>query len=102
MILDYIFLPEVDLPQTALVKGDVRCLSVACASVLAKTARDELMIRMHDQYPDYGFASHKGYGTGAHRQVIRDLGYCHEHRKSFSLKELDQQDFLEELFENVE
>lgn len=85
LLTDYLVFPEITLPQTALVKGDRRSLSVAAASVLAKTSRDEWMRDLDGRFPGYGFARHKGYGTCAHRQAIRDLGFCHEHRKSFSI-----------------
>lgn len=79
-------LPELDLSQTALVKGDQRSLSIAAASILAKTARDEHMLKLHDQFPDYGLMRHKGYGTLAHRKAISKLGYSPIHRKTFTLK----------------
>ena len=79
-------LPQLDISQTALVKGDVRCLSIAAASVLAKTARDALMCEMDLQIPGYGLAKHKGYGTLAHRQAVLRLGCSPIHRKSFSIK----------------
>lgn len=85
LLLDYLHLPEVPTPQTALVKGDCRSLSIAAASVLAKTCRDALLRQMEKEYPGYGFASHKGYGTQAHRQAIWRLGPCPEHRLSFTL-----------------
>ncbi|HTP01777.1 MAG TPA: ribonuclease HII [Anaerolineales bacterium] len=81
-------LPELDIPQTALVKGDARCLSIAAASVLAKTARDALMCEMELQMPGYGLARHKGYGTRAHVHAIRQIGYSPVHRKSFTIKSL--------------
>jgi ribonuclease HII len=74
----------VDLPQTSLTKGDARSLSIAAASVLAKTARDALLIELAQTYPGYGFARNKGYGTLAHRQAIRELGPCTVHRRSFA------------------
>ncbi len=83
LITDYLVFPEIDLPQTGLVKGDQRSLSVASASVLAKTARDAWMRKMDDQYPGYGFAQHKGYGTKYHRQALIKLTRCEIHRKSF-------------------
>lgn len=83
LLVDYLELPEVRLPQTALVKGDARSLSIAGASVLAKTARDELMRQLDEQYPGYGLAIHKGYGTLAHRQALARLGMCAIHRRSF-------------------
>ena len=77
-------LPELDIPQTSLVKGDVHCLSIAAASVLAKTARDAVMCELDLQYPGYGLGKHKGYGTRLHRQALERLGYSAIHRKSFS------------------
>jgi ribonuclease HII len=77
-------LPELDIPQTSLVKGDVKCLSIAAASVLAKTARDALMRDLDLQYPGYGLGKHKGYGTPFHRLAMKRLGYSAIHRKSFS------------------
>jgi len=85
LLTDYLLFPTLDLPQTALVKGDRLSLTVAAASVLAKTARDALMRSLDLQYPGYGFARHKGYGTRLHRQSLRQLGLCEIHRKSFSI-----------------
>jgi len=79
-------LPELDIPQTAILKGDAKCLSVACASILAKTARDEWMTALHKDYPEYQFARHKGYGTLLHRKKIHELGPSPVHRKTFQLK----------------
>jgi ribonuclease HII len=84
LLLDYLFLPDVTLPQTALIKGDCRSLSIAAASVLAKTARDALLCELDLTYPGYGFAAHKGYGTQAHRAALQCLGPCPAHRLSFS------------------
>jgi len=72
------------LPQTAIVKGDARSFSIAAASVLAKVTRDRTMRRFHEQYPDYGFAKHKGYGTAKHLAAIEKFGACPIHRKSFA------------------
>ena len=85
LLLDYFHLPEVELPQTALVKGDQRSLSIACASILAKTARDACMRAQEAQFPGYGFAQHKGYGTIGHRAALEALGPCPLHRRSFHL-----------------
>jgi len=85
LITDYLIFSEIDLPQTALVKGDQRSLSAAAASVLAKTTRDALMRTMDGHYPGYGFARHKGYGTRLHQEAIRILGRCEIHRNSFSI-----------------
>jgi len=85
LLLDYLFLPEISIPQTALIKGDCRSLSIAAASVLAKTSRDAVLRELDLTYPGYGFASHKGYGTFAHRKALQRLGASPVHRISFSL-----------------
>jgi ribonuclease HII len=84
LLLDYLFLPEISLPQTALIKGDCRSLSIAAASILAKTSRDALLQELDRVYPGYGFSSHKGYGTQAHRQALERLGPSPIHRLSFA------------------
>lgn len=84
LLIDALRLPEIDLPQTPLIKGDARSLSIAAASVLAKTARDALMVQLDEQYPDYGFARHKGYGTAMHRAALESNGPCAIHRMSFA------------------
>ena len=81
-------LPQLDLSQTALVKGDALCLSIAAASVLAKTSRDQLMCELDLHYQGYGLGKHKGYGTRAHRSALQRLGISPIHRKSFQVKEL--------------
>jgi len=83
LLIDYFKLKDLSTPQTALVKGDCRSLSIACASVLAKTARDALMGEMDARYPGYGFGRHKGYGTKAHLAALAAMGACAEHRRSF-------------------
>jgi ribonuclease HII len=85
LLLDYLFLPDVSIPQTALIKGDCRSLSIAAASILAKTSRDALMRELDLRYPGYGFAAHKGYGTLAHRGALLRLGPSPVHRLSFTL-----------------
>ena len=84
LLLDYILLPCMDLPQLALVKGDGRVLSIAAASILAKTCRDAWMANMEVQYPGYGFARNKGYGTSQHRASLERKGICPIHRCSFA------------------
>ena len=81
-------LPQLDISQTSLVRGDALCLSIAAASVLAKTARDELMRELDLQYQGYELGKHKGYGTRTHRLAMRQLGISPIHRKSFKVKEL--------------
>lgn len=83
LLIDGLSLPELDIPQQAIIKGDAKCLSVAAASVLAKVARDTWMIAQESHYPGYGFAAHKGYGTRQHRQALARLGPCPLHRLSF-------------------
>jgi ribonuclease HII len=79
-------LPQLNIPQTSLIKGDARCLSIASASILAKTERDALMLALDSQYPAYGLAKHKGYGTQAHRSAMKRLGLSKIHRKTFQVK----------------
>jgi ribonuclease HII len=81
-------LPQLDISQTALVKGDALCLSIAAASVLAKTARDRLMHELDGQFQGYGLGKHKGYGTQSHRSAMERMGMSPIHRKSFRLKSI--------------
>jgi ribonuclease HII len=85
LLTDFLIFPNIELPQTALIKGDRLSLSVAAASVLAKTARDARMRELDAIYPAYGFARHKGYGTRLHQEAIRRAGLCEIHRKSFNI-----------------
>jgi ribonuclease HII len=89
LLVDYVRLPEIDLPQRAFPKADVRCLSVAAASIVAKVTRDRLMVDLDQDYPGYGFARHKGYGTRQHCQALASLGPTPIHRMSWQpLREL--------------
>jgi ribonuclease HII len=72
------------MPQTAIPKGDQRCASIAAASIVAKVRRDRMMCELDRQFPGYGFATHKGYATEQHRRSLRLLGPCRQHRRSFS------------------
>ncbi|MEG0037245.1 MAG: ribonuclease HII [Victivallaceae bacterium] len=72
------------LPSRGIVKGDALCVSIAAASVLAKEFRDEIMLRYHKEYPEYGFERHKGYGTAVHLAALKKFGPTPIHRKSFS------------------
>ncbi|HEX5998851.1 MAG TPA: ribonuclease HII [Hyphomicrobiaceae bacterium] len=76
-------LKGLELPQQGIIKGDAKSLTIAAASILAKTARDELMCRLDSLYPGYGFARHKGYPVPEHRAALRKLGACPLHRHSF-------------------
>lgn len=75
---------EIDLPQRAIVKGDKLSVSIAAASIVAKVLRDEMMLEFSKKYPDYNFGKHKGYGTAEHMEIIRRVGVCPIHRRSFA------------------
>ena len=79
------FSPYKKIPHQCFVKGDGRFASIAAASVLAKTYRDEFMLQLHQEYPHYHWNKNKGYGTAAHREAILTHGLCQYHRKSFRL-----------------
>ena len=83
LLVDYIQIRDCACPQLSLPKGDCRSLSIAAASVLAKTARDAYMLELDQRFPGYGFARHKGYGTAQHRAALKELGPCPIHRHSF-------------------
>ncbi len=72
-----------DIPYEYVIKGDARSQTIAAASILAKVSRDRLMLELDKEYPQYGFAKHKGYGTKAHMESIREYGVSPVHRKSF-------------------
>jgi ribonuclease HII len=84
LLLDYLHLPEVPIAQISLVKGDMRSLSIAAASILAKTERDAVLLTLDEDYPGYGFAKHKGYGTKSHQEALQRLGPSPIHRMSFA------------------
>jgi ribonuclease HII len=83
LLIDYISLHDCKCPQLSLPKGDCQSLSIAAASVLAKTARDAFMITLDAQYLGYGFKTNMGYGTPVHQKALRDLGVLPIHRKTF-------------------
>ncbi len=84
LLLDALLLPDVPLVQRSIIHGDALSLSIAAASVIAKVTRDRLMCQLHEQYPAYGFAQHKGYGTEAHLAALREHGATPIHRRSFA------------------
>ena len=84
LLLDYIPIRECPYPWQAVVKGDAKSLSIAAASILAKTARDAVMCAADRHYPGYGFARHKGYATALHLRRLRELGPTPLHRRSFA------------------
>lgn len=83
LLIDYMLLPEVPLPQKGIKDGDNLCFSIAGASIIAKVARDRLMIELDQVYPGYRLANHKGYGTKEHIACLCRLGPCPIHRRSF-------------------
>ena len=70
--------------NTAIIKGDSRVAEISAASILAKVERDAQMLALHSQYPEYGFDKHKGYPTKVHREILREIGPCPEHRRSYA------------------
>ncbi len=84
LLLDYVPIRECQYPYETLVKGDSRSYSIAAASIIAKVTRDRAMERADSQYPGYGFARNKGYGTALHRERLSSLGPCPLHRRSFA------------------
>lgn len=83
LFADYITGLDLSVPHTAIVKGDAKVYSIAAASIVAKVTRDRIICDYDAQYPEYGFAKHKGYGTKAHREAILKYGPCPIHRMSF-------------------
>ncbi len=83
LLIDYMLLPEMPLPQKGIKDGDNLCFSIACASIIAKVARDRLMVELDGTYSGYGLARHKGYGTREHLACLRRLGASPIHRQTF-------------------
>ncbi len=83
VLVDGLHCPDTGIPSQAIVQGDSKVAAISAASILAKTARDALMLQLHEQYPHYGFAAHKGYPTPAHFEALRAHGASEVHRKSF-------------------
>jgi ribonuclease HII len=77
---------DIGIPFKTLVDGDALSFSIAAASIIAKVTRDRMMVEYDKQFPGYGFAKHKGYGTKEHREAIQRLGLCEIHRRSFTVK----------------
>jgi len=82
--------PELNIPCNYIIKGDAGSMSIAAASILAKVTRDRLMLEYAQEYPQYKFEKHKGYGTKVHTEAIREYGPCPIHRMSFLKKILDK------------
>ena len=85
LLVDGLYLPQIDVPGKAIPKGDSRSYSIAAASIIAKTTRDKLMLALDRTYPNYGFFKHKGYPTSQHRQAIAKFGASDIHRRTFKL-----------------
>lgn len=83
-LIDGLHCPKLAIPCRAIVKGDSSVAEISAASILAKTARDEEMLRLHQLYPQYGFDRHKGYPTAMHLEALRQYGASEIHRKSFA------------------
>jgi len=90
LLVDGNFFCHEHYPVENIIKGDTLSHSIASASIVAKVTRDALMREWHEQFPQYGFAQHKGYGTKAHIEAIRTYGYSPIHRKSFHIDSLEQ------------
>jgi len=91
LLIDFLRIPHLDLPQTPIVGGDGLSASIAAASIVAKVFRDRMMVEFDAVYPGYGFGKHKGYATLEHFQALQRLGPCQIHRRSFCpVKEWDQ------------
>lgn len=92
VLIDGNRLPELEYPAQCIIKGDATSASIAAASVLAKVERDRYMKEMAEKYPEYGFESHKGYGTKAHCEMLRKYGASEIHRRTFLKKILGDSD----------
>ena len=84
LLIDALVLPELEVPQQGIIHGDALALSIAAASILAKVTRDRLMCELDATIPGYHFAQHKGYGTAAHQEALRELGPSSVHRRSYA------------------
>jgi ribonuclease HII len=84
VLIDHLKLPNLEINQTAITKGDRDVLSISAASIIAKVERDDIMMELDRRYPNYGFSHHKGYGTAYHDKTLREYGPCSIHRKTFA------------------
>ncbi|MBR3919285.1 MAG: ribonuclease HII [Clostridia bacterium] len=86
LLVDHVHIPQVEIPQISITHGDAQSVSIASASILAKVSRDRLMKQFDEEFPQYGFAKHKGYGTKAHYEAIAQYGPSEIHRMTFLKK----------------
>lgn len=85
VMVDAWTIPDLNIPQQGIIKGDKLVKCIGAGSIIAKVTRDRMMLDLHEKYPDYGFCDHKGYGTKAHREAIKSKGACELHRTNFTL-----------------
>ena len=83
LLNDAVIIPQVTIPQVPIIKGDAKSISIGAASIIAKVTRDRLMVEYDSVFPEYGFASNKGYGSAAHIEAIKKIGPCPIHRRTF-------------------
>lgn len=83
LLVDAVTIPALSIKQLPIIKGDAKSISIGAASIVAKVTRDRIMKKADEEYPGYGFAAHKGYGTAAHIAALKELGPCPLHRRSF-------------------
>ena len=83
LLNDAVTIPQVDIPQVPIIKGDAKSVSIAAASIVAKVTRDRMMVQYEELYPGYEFASNKGYGSACHIAALKEIGPCPIHRRSF-------------------
>ena len=90
LLNDAVTIPLMEISQVPIVKGDAKSVSIAAASILAKVTRDRMMVEYEQLFPEYGFGKHKGYGTAAHIQALKEHGPCPIHRRSFIKKFVEE------------
>lgn len=95
LLNDAVTIPGVDVMQVPIIKGDAKSVSIAAASILAKVTRDRMMVEYDQMFPEYGFAKHKGYGTKAHIDMIKEIGPCPIHRRTF-IKNFYVEEFVDQ------
>lgn len=84
VLIDAVKLEDLDIPQTSIIKGDAKSISIAASSIIAKVTRDRMMVELDKKHPEYDFKNNKGYGTKKHIEAIRKYGIIKEHRKTFA------------------
>lgn len=92
LLNDAVTIPDMPMKQVPIIKGDAKSISIACASIIAKVTRDRMMVEYDKTYPEYGFASHKGYGSKQHEEAIQKYGITPIHRKTFVKKFLHKEE----------